>query len=445
MASANKIQKEHNQAIKHLRQFVETSSEWSSAFDVLREEIITPVATQCDMTPQQAMMQLMSDPYEGSTFGYLFEELVTGDWGDDGGKAINAFLKQRGWREGVHGKRYLKALAKSSVQIWMVTAVELGEWVDVRVFGTDSKPKRVYEKAATQDIPIGACLAARVILIDKKRIFSGAILPLTIDHAKRINEQVDTAKETLKEVYRNLPTDSNLDEVNLVNDLQYAENEVRVSVAFGLWAQSVLSASSRPQMRNTDNEEIVLTTHRFLIVGDEDTLIQRLDERFEEAGEREWAWENESAYVLGQIRIKQRRLELETNSVERGKKGITLLQSLLGPLIGSPMGVHTNLQTAMDEASSQPLSPLTDEDLQNNPEVVTKIQAHLNQHYKKALDEPIPMLDNLTPRECAADQSSREKVILWLRDMELHNKKTGQEFDTTWMWEELQLNEYRMR
>jgi len=443
MASGRKVQKETDQAIKHLRQFIEASDEWSSAFDVLQEEIVTPVAAQCDMNYQQAMMQLMSGPYEGSTFGFLFEELVTSPWGDDGDKPINAFLKQRGWREGVHGKRYLKALAKSSVQIWMVTAVELGEWVDVRLFGTDNKPKRVYEKTATQNIPIGACLATRVLSIDKKRIFSGAILPLTIDHAKRINEQIAVMRNMLNEAYEKLPANSNLNALDLVDDIQYAENELRVRVAFGLWASSVLSAPSRPQMRNTDDEEIVLSTHRFLIVGEEDILIQRLDEQFE-AGEREWVWENESGYVLAQIRIKQRWLELETNSVERSNKGVAMLQSLLGQLIGSPIGVHTNLQAAMEDVSSQPLSLLSDEDLQNNPEVVAKIQAHLNQYYKKTLDEPIPILDNFTPRECAADENLREKVILWLRDLELSNKKSGQAFDTTWMWEELQLNEHRI-
>ena len=44
-------------------------------------------------------------------------------------------------------------------------------------------------------------------------------------------------------------------------------------------------------------------------------------------------------------------------------------------------------------------------------EVQEFIQQHLMQHYRNFLDELIPMLDNETPRACAADPDKQHKVI----------------------------------
>jgi len=64
------------------------------------------------------------------------------------------------------------------------------------------------------------------------------------------------------------------------------------------------------------------------------------------------------------------------------------------------------------------------------------------------LDEPIPVLDNKTPRQCARSKKGRDKVIEWLKHLENHElrRTAGQgqaPYNSSWMWEELKLTRYR--
>jgi hypothetical protein len=73
-----------------------------------------------------------------------------------------------------------------------------------------------------------------------------------------------------------------------------------------------------------------------------------------------------------------------------------------------------------------------------------------NRHYRHCLDEPIPALDNKTPRQRVRSKAGRAKVVAWLKyleNAELH--RTGADtqgtrpYDFTWMWEDLKLTDYR--
>jgi uncharacterized protein (DUF2384 family) len=84
-----------------------------------------------------------------------------------------------------------------------------------------------------------------------------------------------------------------------------------------------------------------------------------------------------------------------------------------------------------------------------DPEIAAElIQNTMDQHYRQSLDEPIPVLDNKTPRHCARGKKGRDKVIEWLKHLENHElrRAAGQgqtPYDSSWMWEELKLTRYR--
>ena len=84
-----------------------------------------------------------------------------------------------------------------------------------------------------------------------------------------------------------------------------------------------------------------------------------------------------------------------------------------------------------------------------DPEIATEIiHGTLDQHYRQCLDEPIPALDNKTPRQCANNKKGREKVVEWLKHLENNElrRAAGQRqapYDSRWMWEELKLVKYR--
>jgi len=138
-----------------------------------------------------------------------------------------------------------------------------------------------------------------------------------------------------------------------------------------------------------------------------------------------------------------------TNSMERTERGTEVLQELLHNLIGPPLSkLQTPEQLMADDADRQgrDKGPPTDT---IDPEIAAElIRNTLDQHYRQCLDEPIPALENKTPRQCARSKKGRPKVIEWLKHLENNElrRAASQEqdpYDSSWMWDELKLAKYR--
>ncbi len=84
-----------------------------------------------------------------------------------------------------------------------------------------------------------------------------------------------------------------------------------------------------------------------------------------------------------------------------------------------------------------------------DPEVASEIiHDYLDNHYRNILDQPIPMLDDKSPRQCARSKKGRKKVIEWLKSLENNEQRRaasqGQKpYDSNWMWVDLGLIQYR--
>ncbi len=115
------------------------------------------------------------------------------------------------------------------------------------------------------------------------------------------------------------------------------------------------------------------------------------------------------------------------------EEGEAYLNELLGELIGQPLTVHENLESLM-EKHSQDKSPALES--VEAPEIMT---AYLDQHYRKILDEPIPALDNKTPRECSRQAAQHQILIQWLKGLENSTLAAPHmaHYDFKWMWVEL--------
>lgn len=78
-------------------------------------------------------------------------------------------------------------------------------------------------------------------------------------------------------------------------------------------------------------------------------------------------------------------------------------------------------------------------------EVVSKA---LDEHYRRALDEPIPALGNRTPRAAVKTAKDRDKAVAWLQLLENGGAQHDPSdpmgaYDFGWMWRELGLDEFR--
>jgi len=449
--STVKAQKEINKAVRHLMDFISASPIWSPRFDELMDDFFEPIANQLDWSIDDVAAALFEGPCEHMVWDFLTEQMATLNWNDDEPKSpIDDYLKTRGWREGTHGRRYLRAFAESELRFWEVTDVEAGGWVDVRPYGTEDKPVRVVEKTASQSIAKWTALAARVIPMGSKRLFSGALIPLTPESAPRVQRVIEKAKADMEHVNEELIKAAKAE--GITDDVQLdIDDECLImfpETAFTFWAIDVLRFDERPEPRmyNTDNEKIVITHYRFPTLGDQSFIRDQLTHhpamiKDDESDAWTWLRGDKSNTVLGQFKLRDDQLHFETNSVERGTLGLSLLHSLLGDeLQQEPIVVYENPEKM---ATSAPKTQAFDPALQNNPDVQAAIQQHLMQHYRNTLDEPIPMLDNESPRTCAADPDKQQKVINWLKMLANTDKSTpGAPQDFDWMWHELGLQKH---
>ena len=83
------------------------------------------------------------------------------------------------------------------------------------------------------------------------------------------------------------------------------------------------------------------------------------------------------------------------------------------------------------------------------PEVAEQaVHSFLDRHYRQALDEPLPYLDEKTPRQAANTKKGRENVVAWLKMLENSEarratKQGQQPYDFYWMWCELKVDDLR--
>ena len=127
-----------------------------------------------------------------------------------------------------------------------------------------------------------------------------------------------------------------------------------------------------------------------------------------------------------------------------------MLESLLHGLIGPALSKLQTPEQLMAEHDSHEQGENNRESTDTiDPEIAAEIIHNtLDQHYHQCLDEPIPALDNKTPRQCAKNKKGREKVVEWLKHLENNELRRAARqrqapYDSRWMWEELKLVKYR--
>jgi hypothetical protein len=122
------------------------------------------------------------------------------------------------------------------------------------------------------------------------------------------------------------------------------------------------------------------------------------------------------------------------------QKGRALLEPIIGRFVGEPV---VKSQTMEELRASQPAdrAPPRPPGLSSEEESGI-VQAMLERHYRGLIDEPVPMLGNVSPREAAKTEQGREKLVGWLKLLEnsMAQERAGSPmagYDMTWMWQEL--------
>jgi hypothetical protein len=453
---------------------------WSTRDDwaPYREEVFAShldfIADKFDVKEEELVEML------GETFGMLYavmlEDFFAARFGDDGElNVVDDYLKRRGWREKIPAKRYLAALRDSTISLYEIVDLDPGKAMTVRDLIRGGEPVTVEERLGSQTAARWDRIAARLVTVNGKPCFKGAMLLMPHDAASRFMSVFAETSRSLRTRLRREAKKQGENPGIVGRDVDALLLEITGSRLFThAWLMDVIEKmlAPLPEMRNADGDKLLFSEVRFAIVGDEAEVAAVIDgiedvERKASDGPS-WKWHGRGSpsqrvaatrhrgptppppndggrTSLGTIEIRNGTLRLSTNSRERAETGRDLLASRLGARLGNPLISHQDIEKVLESAPERPET--TGDEIP--PEIAARIVgAYLDDHYRRTLDDPLPILDGKTPRQAAKTKKGRAKAIEWLKYLENAESRRAvrdgrQPYDMTWMWRELKLDDER--
>jgi len=464
-----------DKAIRNIMNWAERP-EWQDEQATVFNAHLAPICDRIDISQEELVLELEEHGYGGMLFGMVFEDFICRRLPPDDKNIIDDYLKRRGWRESVPGRRYLQQLRDSVLSLYEVVEVSPGHHCDLRDLVRDGKTFRVYECMGTQNLVKWDRIAARVLMMNGKQVFSGGILPFPREASQSL---LRVLTESQKQFKKELSRAAGKEAIARISSDNLDERFLQDACpAFtSIWLSHTLERLHEPlpEIINRDGETLVFTETRFPFLAEQlEEITHRLDDapdwERDNSNEPTWIWLPEPGAVAdkpqggiavdtlrdgqhstsGTLELKPGVLMLTTNSMERAQRGQDVLETLLLGLVGPAL---SKLQTPEQLMAENERNQQGDGDRELtdtiDPEIAAEvIHNMLDQHYRQCLDEPIPMLGDKTPRQCAKSKAGRERVIEWLKHLENNElrRATGQgqaPYDSRWMWEELKLAKYR--
>jgi hypothetical protein len=398
------------------------------------------------------------------------EDFVTRTHDADGRNVVDDYLKRRGWKESVATKRYLQALRDSDMSLYEVDEVVPGQSFVARDLVRGGPPVLVSDHNVTQILKNADRIATRIVELNGKRIVSAGMLPFDRAMSEDLLEAFEAAKREMPDLLQDLADEDGvpLDAAEQRAVLDTMATTLAPPLVSAVWLESRLDhalGDSEPELVTSEGDDIEFHSTHFPLLPDAsaDAVRDRLDGIAALRSDRSddfWTWvaprrpapqdgardtlvsatELDDEDVLGAIGLSESNVTFTTNSAARAARGQAMLTSALDGLVGAPLTKIVTLEQAMDANAADP--PPLDSNIppQAQAELLHSV---LQRHYRALLDQPIPMLGNVSPREAARTVAGREKLAAWRKQLEdgaaLHSA-TGNPlgtYDFGWIWAEL--------
>jgi hypothetical protein len=447
--------REIDKAIRHIMDWADRP-EWADEKFEIYDRTILATAERMEMEASELLQMLHEAGLLDTLYMFCFEDLSTYRFTSDGRNLTEDFLKRRGWREGVHGRRYLRQLGESIISLYEVQAVVPGSYCDVVDLVRGGKPVRVFEKSGTSSMARWDRIGTRILPGSGKPMFSGAVLPFSHDASEALLSILLNTENTAREAISKLDAEADLtDALNAAIEEDFME--YTVPAFSGVWLTEVIKQleAPLPEILNRDGESLMFAETQFKFdKKNRKEIITLLDEADDWTRDNKkdpnWAWLPEGKEgpqtIHGFLEARSNALWLSTNSTSRYEKGSAALEKLLGDLIGPPLTRLQSPEQMLEERARSGKASSPPPELDIDPQQLAQVMSgFLDQHYRETLDEKIPALDDKTPRQCVKTRQGREKVIAWLKyleNQESHkaNRDGSSAYDFTWMWVELGLD-----
>ena len=442
--------------------------DWKSSFEEVLGEHFGPAMQEFDLE-YEAIGAALGGGWDMTLWGVAFEDFLGRQFGPDGRNFVDEYLRRRGWNESAPTKAYMRGLQNSIMSLYEASAIIPGQSFLARDLVRGGDPVLISERTATRTLKEWDRIAARTVVQGQKRILAGGVLAFSFEGSERLMVNLQEAAVQSPRSGRSAPS---------VNKPLITDDTLREMAPLftSTWLLDVLPKAlglSRPTLHNSDGDDVVFHEVRFPLASK--TTLKELGERLTaisslcRENEAFWNWLDEPAAtrpskpnedaenvlgwnvtmedgrtVLGSIEIKARALIVSVNSAARAERAIGMLRAALGELVAAPLTQIQTVEQMMARPRNRP--PSTSE---VPPEVQTKlIYATLDKQYRALLEQPVPMLGNLTPRAAARTKSGREKLAVWLKHLENRSRQPEATdpmatYDFAWLWRELKVENLR--
>lgn len=431
-----------------------TGSAWSDDFEAVLAEHVVQACDKWGVEPGE-IAELLGEHQSMTLWGCALEDFMTRQY-EGGRNAVDDYLKRRGLAESGGAKRYMRALRGAAMSLYEVSDVLPGQSFLARDLIRGGEPVRVSERSGSQQLKQWDRIAARVVQLGSEWQMAGGALMFDRQTSEFIMDTLRSMGDEAPPLERAAPVFSTI------------------------WLDGALESVLNPQLpqfKNTDGDPFVICASTIpLLPGatpaqcraalakvsglqkKSTKLFDWVDPAAEPSEKRPpqtkdaivlMTENSEGETVLGSIEIKKGALVLSTNSRERAARGEAMIAAALHGLAADPVRDETSAEDVLAKKEQQPARrPRKPRAKISSEEARAIIHNYLNQHYRRTLDEPIPMLGGVSPREAARTPEGRAEVVRWLKEMENRAARTsGDEhmtsYDFGWMWRELGLAELR--
>lgn len=455
-------------AVRELTAWIDGNATWSARLRDVVGEHLALAADKAGIDADGAFEEL--GEYAGEVFGAALEDLCTRRSADPPENLVNDFLKKRGHRLPPLAKAYLEAMRDSTPGVYEVAAVAPGRGVTIRDLILEGEPFDVTEISASRQMAKWDRLAARVVTLGGIRVFTGVLVLLPGDEGKVL---LDELRETLHD---GLAGRTGGDFTGDARRREAARVLRRLAPRLGATRiAQILGALRRPlpQLLNRDGDPIEFIEAHYPFGRKRNDVVARLDAEpaLRRAGARpaKWDWPgtasgnlpNASApgesyaldslvdgdarqVVLAGFALSNGRLVVSVNSRRRLERVRALIEPLLAGLVGEPEIDAKSVDEMMAQKRDAPAPSR-----RTVPKHVERkvMKRFLDDHYRKWLDDKLPMLGGKSPREAARDFDGREQLVAVLKDLEnleaRRKRNTGFGYDALWLWRELGIEHLR--
>jgi len=344
--------------------------------------------------------------------------------GPDGRTALDLYLEERGGGLDAAGGALVEAQRAACFSYHEVVSAEPGRSVALRDLLTGGE-RTVEEKSASRTVRTRDVLLTRVVDLGNRAILAGC-------HLRSLPpREGEEARRRLRSALR-------------VRTAKVPAAKLREATAdgtlFRIWQEIVDAGDARPppRLQNTDGEDFILTVDRFdVAAGKAEEVVAGLlglPDAQRDEGEDDGAVavsfvkEGNAKGVLpttliGRAILEGALLRLETNSTQRADRLRRLVGDRLGALVTFRIREHADPLAHMGDGSARRPPPAASEPMP--PEVLEVVKRMQTEHYRRWLDEEIPALGGLTPREAAKRKGAPRKSLELLL-AEIEHAEAGQ-------------------